>query len=809
MFRRACVWAILFFVMAVLSGVAQAQALFDLVGPRIDMRVQRDGKTLPIASVPTLQAGDRIWLHADLPETQSARYLMIVAFLRGATNPPPESWFTQVETWTKAAREEGVFVTVPPEAQQALVFLAPETGGGFSALRGAVRGKPGAFVRAVQNLEVVSLDRMRIEKYLDAVRESTSTPEELHKRSVLLARSLSLKLDEACFDKPTAEQITCLTQHTDQMVLDDANTQSMVTTLTSGDTGHLLSEITSTPKIGGGAYSPYVGAIVDVARILGNAHTAHYQYIPALALPKGDQLNLRLNSPPSFRNPKSVLVIGLPHVGPAVLPRMRPVDPAQVFCLQKPGLVLQVDNAPLVFATELAHNMVLHVDGNSTGDFDLPLKADPASGGFVVDTKSLPSKNLDAELTGTIRGVWGSQPFEGPKFKLHSSRPPDWVVASRDASALIVGRADTVRLRSGDACCVKDVSIADQDGNRIDTKWKAVKADELELQVSLKDAKPGPLTLTITNFGQSEENEIPLQTYAEAGRLDAFEIHAGDSEGVLTGTRLDEVSSLEVSNVRFSPGALARAHQQDELTMKADGTTANSFRAGDSSEAKVTLKDERVLPVRVTVNQPRPSVELMSKRVDLPARKTEAGEIQLTSKNELPQSATLTFVLKARAPETFPPKHKVEVATEDESFRVLLSVADGNLMLQDSKTVVALLDPMRHLGPSAFGPLKFRVVSENETVGDWQSLANLVRLPTLKEVRCTAAEKQCSLVGEKLYLLDSVSLDPDFNEATSIPDGFIGRSLPIAVTKSGRLYLRLRDDGSSPASVTLPLKQAE
>ena len=36
---------------------------------------------------------------------------------------------------------------------------------------------------------------------------------------------------------------------------------------------------------GGGAYSPYVGAIVDTARILASLHTAHFQYIPALALP--------------------------------------------------------------------------------------------------------------------------------------------------------------------------------------------------------------------------------------------------------------------------------------------------------------------------------------------------------------------------------------------------------------------------------------------------------------------------------------------------------------------------------------------
>src|SRR5579859_5122227 len=73
-------------------------AAFDLAGPRIEMKVTRDGKPLPISEVPNLQPGDRLWIHPDFPEDQSARYLLIVAFLRGSTNPPPENWFTRVET---------------------------------------------------------------------------------------------------------------------------------------------------------------------------------------------------------------------------------------------------------------------------------------------------------------------------------------------------------------------------------------------------------------------------------------------------------------------------------------------------------------------------------------------------------------------------------------------------------------------------------------------------------------------------------------------------------------------------------------
>jgi hypothetical protein len=51
-----------------------------------------------------------------------------------------------IETWNKKVREEGVIVVVPEDAQQALLFLAPETGGDFSTLRSTVKGKPGVFV---------------------------------------------------------------------------------------------------------------------------------------------------------------------------------------------------------------------------------------------------------------------------------------------------------------------------------------------------------------------------------------------------------------------------------------------------------------------------------------------------------------------------------------------------------------------------------------------------------------------------------------------------------------------------------------
>lgn len=130
---------------------AAEPAPFDLSGPSLNVTVARGGATLPIAEVAQLAAGDRLTIRADLPSDQSARYLLVAAFLRGATNPPPKNWFFQSQTWTRKAAA-GLSLTVPAGAQQVILFLAPATGGDFSTLVNAVRGRPGALIRASQGL---------------------------------------------------------------------------------------------------------------------------------------------------------------------------------------------------------------------------------------------------------------------------------------------------------------------------------------------------------------------------------------------------------------------------------------------------------------------------------------------------------------------------------------------------------------------------------------------------------------------------------------------------------------------------------
>lgn len=791
-------------VALLLSGTVLADtAAFDLSGPGLSIKVTRSGRTLPISKVPNLQPHDRIWIHLEVPSGESVHYLLIAAFLRGSTNPPPENWFTKAETWKKQVREEGIVVAVPEGAEQALIFLAPETGGDFGTLRAAVRGKPGAFVRASQDLNQASLDRSRLDKYLNDVRDTSNNDSNaLHDRSVLLARSLNIKLDNDCFQKPRQQQEACLTQNTDQLVLDDGHSQSMVAALTSGSGSDLIGAISSTRLAGGGAYSPYVGAVVDLAKMMSSFRTPEYQYIPALAVSSRERLELKLNNPPSFRKPMSVMVASLPAVEAAQFPPLRPVDPNQVLCLEKSGLVLPVQGAPVVFSTDYAHDMVLHVSDKSGHAFDLPARADAASGGFLVDTHALPALSLDSQLSAALRGNWGFDSFDGPAFHLQNAHPVSWTVETADQAALIVGRDDTIRFRSDAASCVDALTTTNQQGKLLKASWTVLGAGELEVKLPLKDEAPGKLTMLIQQYGTAKPDALELHSYSEAAQFDKFTIHAGDSRAVLTGTRLDEVAALELNGVHFLPATLARAENKDQLQFSSSEKNISALGAGAQSTARITLKDGREFSLQTTVAPARPKATLIKKSVQ---RGSSAATIRLGNEDELPQDAKLSFFLQSEVPETFPRSEKIEVATADSSYDVLLTFADGSLVAQDTRTIMAVFDPAKTFGPSAFGPLQFRPV-DGDAKGDWTPLVTLVRIPNLKDVHCPGSpDKQCTLSGTDLFLIDSVASDPQFQHAVPVPMGFADATLSVPRPNGTLLYIKLRDDPSVVNPVMLPV----
>ena len=777
-------------------------APFDLTGPKLEVNVTRGGQTLPITQVPNLAMGDKLWIHPDFPHTQDAHYLVVAAFLRGSTNPPPESWFFKAETWNK--KFNGLTVTVPEGAQQVLIFLAPETGGDYKTLINAVRGRPGAFVRASQDLNQASLDRTRLDIYLDAVRKLNSTdPSKLKDTTPLLARSLDIEVDKKCLDRDLDQVAPCLTENQDSLVLNDGHSMSIVEALTSGPVGDLAMQASYTPQANYGYYSPYIAAVVDIARILDSFHTAQYQYIPGLAAHHDNALELKLNTPPSFHNPKSVIVVGLPAVEASQPPPLHPINDDQVFCAAKSSLTLPVDGAPLVFSTSYARNLVLHLE-NGGKSVDLPLTPSAAEGGLLVDSKPLAGTTLGSDAKASVRGDWGFAPFSGPSFQLQGAREQKWEIASADQNALVVGREDTIHLQADDASCVDSIQFKDAAGKELKADWKLDKPNQIEVKLPLKDAQPGSLTLLVKQIGMEKQQEVAAHTFTEAGHLDSFNLHAGDHEGLLKGSRLDEVASLSVNGIQFDPGKLSSSQGSDELPMTAkDAKAVSALTAGQNLQGTATLKDGRTVQLSVAVDAARPSVALLSKNIE--SGDAGANNIQLAGQDEVPQNSRLVFSLKAQTPANFSREDKIEIATEDHAYSTTLSMGNGSLTLQDSKTALATLDPAKAFGSSAFAPLRFRVIDENGSTGDWQPLATLVRLPQFKNLKCPAANDQpCKLTGTNLFLVDAVAGDSQFSHPVPVPDGFPGETLPVPHPSSGELYVKLRDDPSvvNPVKLT-------
>jgi hypothetical protein len=808
------------FAVSMTTALRADNARFDLVGPKIDIRVTRGNATLPIGEVPNLQPGDKIWVKADLPASQSNHLLLIVAFLRGTTNEPPDNWFTKIETWDKKT-VEGTTVTVPAEAEQAILFVAPETGGDFNTLRSAVKGRPGLFIRADADLNEASFEQQRIERYLSAMKTVPQNDEKaIQERSAKLASALALKPNADCFKKPVEQQVNCLTQSSAPVLLDDGHGQSIAEAVSSGASSDFINAASYTQPVGAGLYSAYVGAVVDLVHLVSLMRTAVYQYIPAISFPQDSTLNLKLNAPPSFNKPKSVIVIGLPAIQKAIPPPLHPHDPNQVACLLQPKMTLLLEGAPLVFSTNFAHDLILHL--NRTGALaELPLTPEAFEGGLAVtneqqrevlhaarfhDDSPQPAKaevkigtGSDLTITGTVRGYWGFEAFEGPTLTLQQVDGKDWKIVSD--TPLFAGQDNQLTLKGSGTACVQHIALTNKENKDVDVAFKPDPGKDvkntLDLDISLKKVQPGGYSLAIQQYGDSHTENVSLTAYTGDIHLDGLKIHKGDNTAILTGEGLKEVVSAQIDNQTFMPADSGNDDRTVHLNAKA------AVSPGDGKDATVKLKDGRTMTVKISLQDARPGLTLLSFN-DKSVQLNGALSVTLGAKDDLSLNGKLTFVVQTK--DVFPRKQTIEVATVGGSVHTSLSLADNNLVLQDEHTAIATLDPLKAFGQSGFGKLQMRPVAEDGTSGDWTPLGTLVRTPQITAIHCTTADAPtCAIDGSGLFLVRSFSAGKDFAKPTEVPTGYAEDTLSVPTPADGTtLYLKLRDDPDAVAAITLP-----
>ncbi len=478
-----------------------------------------------------------------------------------------------------------------------------------------------------------------------------------------------------------------------------------------------------------------------------------------------------------------------------------------MLCLERPSLVLAVEGAPLVFSTNYAHDLVLRVQDTSGRSLDLPANPDPERGGFVVDAKALQATPLTGGVTGELRGDWGFDPYNGPNFVFTNSRPETWSFPTGESDAITASDKVILHLQADSVVCVQGVSVTTPQGNVVKAVWKRDPPKLIEVNLPVKKTSEGLYKIAVAQYGQSKPDTVPVHVYPPSAVITGIIVHAGDSEGQLTGSRLDEVTSISMGGVVFHPGKVHRngVEEKTSLTTTTNTTGSAVLAAGAFVTAQVHLKDGRVLDIPVTIAPSRPRVQLLSKSVAVNPNGSTAL-IHLGNEDDLPQYGRMTFFLKSIAPQDFPRDEKIEVAATNGGFDTMLSLADATLTLQDTQTVLAVLDPAKAFGPSAFGQLRFRPVTGDGVTGDWQPLTSLVRLPSLKDVHCQASPaKPCTMTGDNLFLIDSVANTPQFTHPVTVPLGFAGMSMQVPRPNGTTLYLKLRDDPATVDLVSLPV----
>jgi hypothetical protein len=786
--------------------VEAAPSQFDLVGPRLDVAVTHNGETLPLAWVPNLAEGDRVSIRLDLPPAGSERFRLVAVFLRGAIERPPRDWFHDTLSSKRGKAGDGgnggdLSLVVPKGAQQLALFILPEKGGGADAVVSAVRKQPGAFVRAVQDLNQATLDRARLDTFLDVLLQAErEDPESVSATSQVLTRSLSIKLKAECLQQPADLQAACLTGDRETLLFADTHSSALADTLTGAPTD-LAFQLSATPQAGYGFYSSYIGVVRDIFRLFGAFQSTQLQFVPALARMGDSRITLLLNTPLSFVKPASVMVVGLPAIEAAKPPPLRRGEGGAMLCATS-GAVLPVEGAPLVYATRYARDVMVRVARADGSTLDLPVHADARRGGYVLD-RTLPGAGFAGPVTGQLHGNWGFTPFDGPRFTLSRPQANLWTAPAN--TTLVVGRTNTLALAGEGAGCVGKVEMRRGDGVSQTLSWKPDGQRGIVVDVPLDKAAPGPVTLTVTGAAGAAPAVLTLPALQEIGRLDALTLAAGDDAALLTGSRLDQVREVRLGDLVLRPGALTRTDRADQLTLvAADPAALQAIAAGSRIVADVGFAGDRHKTIAVTVGAARPTPVLLQRHAQ-PAPRPGVLPMTLKPDGAVAQDARLTFAFRLDPAMPLTGREVVEVATVDGQAIGRLTAGKG-YDLQDATTGIVGFVPAEALGGLAHGAIRFRIVRDGVATR-WTPLGSIVRLPELRAIACTPAGR-CTVSGERLFLAQAIATNDRLDAAQPIPDGFTANAIDVAPAATGQkpaqLFLRLRDAADTVAIVTVP-----
>jgi hypothetical protein len=181
-------------------------------------------------------------------------------------------------------------------------------------------------------------------------------------------------------------------------------------------------------------------------------------------------MNLKLNSPPSFYNPKSVIVIALPPIEPQHTPHLHLEDPDEVLCLANPSMALPFRGTPTLFSTGFSHDLAL-VFGSERSAVRIALTPDAYDGGLIPANPisaglldRFETKGADGSTTvqGRLEDYWGFEKLNGPSMTFQYSPGDEWKLVR--TKAVMAGEDGETTLKARGSACVHKITVIDSNG---------------------------------------------------------------------------------------------------------------------------------------------------------------------------------------------------------------------------------------------------------------------------------------------------------------------------------------------------------
>ncbi len=209
------------------------------------------------------------------------------------------------------------------------------------------------------------------------------------------------------------------------------------------------------------------------------------------------------------------------------------------------------------------------------------------------------------------------------------------------------------------------------------------------------------------------------------------------------------------------------------------------------------------MDAKISVTAARPSLKLVSAK-STPAQQPNTLAITLTNKDDIPLNGALTFVVQTAS--AFPRDESIEVATANNSVHTKLSVADNTLVLQDDHTRRSPPRP-----PQGLRSIRLRQAGHPRRAGRRHhrrmGRPRHSRPHTQNQRHPVHRARRPDLHPQRRQSLPRASFAAakDFAKPTDVPTGFAETTSTFPTPADGStLYVKLRDDPNTIATVTLP-----